>query len=79
MHFMNPVPVMKLVEIIRGIATSDATYATVNALAQRMGKTTVLARDMPGFIVNRVLMPMINEAVVACTRASARAKTSTRA
>ena len=65
MHFMNPVPVMKLVEIIRGIATSDATYATVNALAQRMGKTTVLARDMPGFIVNRVLMPMINEAVVA--------------
>ena len=65
MHFMNPVPVMKLVEIIRGIATSDVTYATVNGLAQRMGKTTVLARDMPGFIVNRILMPMINEAVVA--------------
>jgi len=65
MHFMNPVPVMKLVEIIRGIATSDATYTAVKALAERMGKTTVLARDMPGFIVNRVLMPMINEAVVA--------------
>ena len=65
MHFMNPVPVMKLVEVIRGIATSDATYAAVKGLAERMGKTTVLARDMPGFIVNRVLMPMINEAVVA--------------
>ncbi len=65
MHFMNPVPVMKLVEIIRGLATDDATYAAVKALAEQMGKTTVLARDMPGFVVNRVLMPMINEAVVA--------------
>jgi len=66
MHFMNPVPVMKLVEIIRGLATSDATYAEVNAIAQAMGKTTVLAsKDMPGFIVNRVLMPYINEAVYA--------------
>ncbi|TNE89527.1 MAG: 3-hydroxybutyryl-CoA dehydrogenase [Deltaproteobacteria bacterium] len=66
MHFMNPVPVMKLVEIIRGLATSDATYATVNAVAEKMGKTTVLAqKDMPGFIVNRVLMPYINEAVYA--------------
>jgi len=65
MHFMNPVPIMKLVEIIRGLATSDETYATVDALAVRMGKTTVLSRDMPGFIVNRILMPMINEAVVA--------------
>lgn len=65
MHFMNPVPVMKLVEIIRGLATSDETYARVNALSQEMGKTTVLARDMPGFIVNRVLMPYINEAVYA--------------
>jgi len=64
MHFMNPVPVMKLVEIIRGLATSDATYEAVAALAHKMGKTTVVARDMPGFIVNRVLMPMINEAVV---------------
>jgi len=65
MHFMNPVPVMKLVELIRGLATSDETYAEVNALAEKMGKTTVVARDMPGFIVNRILMPMINEAVVA--------------
>ncbi len=63
MHFMNPVPVMKLVEIIRGLATSDETYQTVDAIAQKMGKTTVVSRDMPGFIVNRVLMPYINEAV----------------
>ena len=63
MHFMNPVPVMKLVEIIRGLATSDETYESVNALSERMGKTTVVSRDMPGFIVNRVLMPYINEAV----------------
>ena len=65
MHFMNPVPVMKLVEIIRGLATSDETYETVRAVAEKMGKTTVLGRDMPGFIVNRVLMPYINEAVYA--------------
>ncbi len=65
MHFMNPVPVMKLVELIRGLATSDATYAAVEAAARRMGKTTVEGRDMPGFIVNRVLMPYINEAVYA--------------
>ena len=64
MHFMNPVPVMALVEIIRGLATSDETYTAVADLAARMGKTTVVARDMPGFIVNRILMPMINEAVV---------------
>ncbi len=64
MHFMNPVPIMKLVEIIRGLATSDETYARVNALSEQMGKITVVARDMPGFIVNRILMPMINEAVV---------------
>jgi len=63
MHFMNPVPVMKLVEIIRGLATSDETYAAVDAAAQNMGKSTVLSRDIPGFIVNRVLMPYINEAV----------------
>jgi len=65
MHFMNPVPVMKLVEIIRGLATSDATFQAVESAAQRMGKTTVVSRDMPGFIVNRVLMPYINEAVFA--------------
>ena len=64
MHFMNPVPVMKLVEVIRGLATSDETYASVVELAERMGKTTVVSRDMPGFIVNRILMPMINEACV---------------
>jgi 3-hydroxybutyryl-CoA dehydrogenase len=62
MHFMNPVPVMQLVEIIRGVQTSDATYAATRALAERMGKTTVLSKDLPGFIVNRILIPMINEA-----------------
>jgi 3-hydroxybutyryl-CoA dehydrogenase len=65
MHFMNPVPVMQLIEIIRGAQTSDATYATTRALAERMGKTTVLSRDMPGFIVNRILIPMLNEACFA--------------
>ena len=65
MHFMNPVPVMKLVELIRGLDTSDDTYATVNAVAESMGKTTVEGRDMPGFIVNRILMPYINEAAQA--------------
>ncbi len=65
MHFMNPVPVMALVELIRGLATTDETYATVHAAALAMGKTVVEARDMPGFIVNRVLMPYINEAFFA--------------
>ena len=65
MHFMNPVPIMKLVEIITGLATDDDTHQLTQALAAKMGKTTVLARDMPGFIVNRILMPMINEAVTA--------------
>jgi 3-hydroxybutyryl-CoA dehydrogenase len=63
MHFFNPVPVMKLVEIIRGYATSDETYATVKALSERLGKTPVEVRDYPGFISNRILMPMINEAI----------------
>lgn len=63
MHFMNPVPVMQLVEIIRGLATSDETYETVRGVAGRMGKTTVVAADYPGFVSNRILMPMINEAV----------------
>jgi len=63
MHFMNPVPVMKLVEGIRGLRTSDATFATMRSLAEKMGKTVVEARDFPGFAVNRILMPMINEAV----------------
>jgi len=65
MHFMNPVPVMQLVEIIRGAQTSDATYATTRALAVKLGKTTVLSKDMPGFIVNRILIPMLNEACFA--------------
>ena len=63
MHFMNPVPVMQLVEIIRGLATSDATTARVVALTKALGKTPVEANDYPGFIANRILMPMINEAV----------------
>ena len=63
MHFMNPVPVMGLVEIIRGIATSDATAHTVEALAKRFGKTPISCNDYPGFVSNRVLMPMINEAI----------------
>jgi len=62
MHFMNPVPLMKLVEIVRGLPTSDATNATVTALAQRLGKITIGARDIPGFIVNRMLIPLLNEA-----------------
>jgi 3-hydroxybutyryl-CoA dehydrogenase len=65
MHFMNPVPVMQLVEVIRGIATSDATAGAVTALATALGKTPVEVRDFPGFIANRILMPMINEAIYA--------------
>ena len=64
-HFFNPVPVMGLIEIIRGLATSDATVATIEAYAQALGKKVVRANDAPGFIVNRVLMPMINEACFA--------------
>jgi 3-hydroxybutyryl-CoA dehydrogenase len=63
MHFMNPVPVMKLVEVIRGLATSQATYDRVEAASRAMGKTPVEVHDSPGFVSNRVLMPMINEAV----------------
>lgn len=63
MHFMNPVPLMKLVEGIRGLQTSQDTFAQVSKLAQTMGKTFVEVKDMPGFAVNRILMPMINEAV----------------
>jgi 3-hydroxybutyryl-CoA dehydrogenase len=65
MHFFNPVPMMKLVEIIRGIATDDATYETVFALAEKLGKTVATAQDSPGFIVNRILCPMLNEAIFA--------------
>ncbi|HEY8346408.1 MAG TPA: 3-hydroxybutyryl-CoA dehydrogenase [Symbiobacteriaceae bacterium] len=63
MHFMNPVPVMRLVELIRGMATSDDTFETIRSLAERMGKVTAEVRDFPGFVSNRVLMPMINEAI----------------
>nr|PZN71490.1 MAG: 3-hydroxybutyryl-CoA dehydrogenase [Bacillota bacterium] len=63
MHFMNPVPVMKLVEVIRGLATSDETYATIRSLAEAMGKTPVEVNDFPGFVSNRVLLPMLNEAM----------------
>jgi 3-hydroxybutyryl-CoA dehydrogenase len=65
MHFMNPVPVMKLVEIIRALQTSDETYATVKALAEQLGKTVITAKDSPGFIVNRMLIPFLNEACFA--------------
>jgi len=65
MHFMNPVPVMGVVELIRGIATSDATYAVVEELSRRLGKTPVEVNDAPGFVSNRILMPMINEACYA--------------
>ncbi len=63
MHFMNPVPAMKLVEIIRGLATSEDTFLTTRTLAEQLGKNTMTAQDFPGFIVNRVLLPMINEAI----------------
>ena len=63
MHFMNPVPLMKLVELIRGIATAEETYQQVRAVTETLGKTSVPSEDFPAFIVNRVLMPMINEAI----------------
>lgn len=74
MHFMNPVPVMQLVEIIRAAQTSDATYATTKALAERFGKRTVLSNDFPGFIVNRILIPMLNEACFALSEGLATAE-----
>ncbi len=65
MHFMNPVPMMKLVEVIKGLATSDETYEVIKDLSVKLGKTPVLANDYPGFIANRILMPLINEAIFA--------------
>ncbi len=65
MHFMNPVPVMKLVEVIRGIATDEPTFQAIQALAARLDKTIAVSEDFPAFIVNRILVPMINEAVYA--------------
>ena len=74
MHFMNPVPLMKLVEVIRGLATSDETASTVKDLAERLGKTPVEVNDFPGFVSNRVLMPMINEAIFALMEGVAEAE-----
>src|SRR5581483_2304700 len=65
MHFFNPVPMMKLVEVVRGLATSDATFQTVKALAEKLEKTPVEVNDAPGFVSNRVLMPLLNEAMYA--------------
>ncbi len=65
MHFMNPVPLMKLCELVRGIQTSDETYAAIQALAERLGKTVITSHDHPGFIVNRMLIPLLNEACFA--------------
>lgn len=65
MHFMNPVPMMKLIELIRGIATSNETFAVIHDLSKKLGKTPVEVNDYPGFIANRILMPMINEAIYA--------------
>ncbi len=65
MHFMNPVPIMQLIEVIRGIATDDATHDAILDVAKKLGKTTAESEDFPGFIVNRILLPMINEAVYA--------------
>ena len=65
MHFMNPVPIMKLVEVIRGLETSDETFRAVKDVAEKMGKTVVCSQDYPGFIVNRILIPMLNEAIFA--------------
>jgi 3-hydroxybutyryl-CoA dehydrogenase len=63
MHFMNPVPVMQLIEVIRGLATSDETYEVVEDLSKKMGKTPVRVKEFPGFVSNRILLPMINEAI----------------
>jgi 3-hydroxybutyryl-CoA dehydrogenase len=63
MHFFNPVPVMKLVEVIKGYATSEETFQTIKTLAEKMGKTAIAVNEAPGFAVNRILVPMINEAV----------------
>ncbi len=74
MHFFNPVPMMALVELIRGLQTVDATVAAVEALAKRLGKTPIVVRNSPGFVVNRILCPMINEAVLALQEGLASAK-----
>ena len=79
MHFFNPVPMMALVELIRGLQTSDATIAAVRAFAQRLGKTPIIVKNSPGFVVNRFLGPMINEAVFVLQEGSPRPRRSTTA
>ena len=74
MHFFNPVPVMTLVEVIRGVQTSDETYAATEALARRIGKTPISVKNSPGFVVNRILVPMINEAVFTLQEGLAKAE-----
>jgi 3-hydroxybutyryl-CoA dehydrogenase len=74
MHFFNPVPMMALIEVIRGIQTSDETYAATEALAKRIGKTPIAVKNSPGFVVNRVLVPMINEAVFVLQEGLAKAE-----
>ncbi|MFM9887219.1 MAG: 3-hydroxybutyryl-CoA dehydrogenase [Burkholderiales bacterium] len=74
MHFFNPVPVMQLIEVIRGLATSDATYAEVDAISRKIGKAPVKIKNSPGFVVNRLLCPMINEAVFALQEGLAAAR-----
>jgi 3-hydroxybutyryl-CoA dehydrogenase len=74
MHFMNPVPIMKLVEGIRGLQTSEDTFSEVRFIAEKMGKIFVEAKDMPGFVVNRILMPMINEAITVLNEGIAKPK-----
>lgn len=77
MHFFNPVPMMALVELIRGYLTSDATHDAVKALAEKLGKSPITVKNAPGFVVNRILVPMINEAFSCCPKASPRPRTST--
>ena len=78
MHFMNPVPVMRLVELIRGAATSPETFAAVKEAAERMGKTPVAVNDAPGFVVNRVLIPMLTKPVSCSRKELPLRRTSTR-
>lgn len=79
LHFFNPVPVMKLVEVVRSIATSDSTVATLKDFGAKLGKTVVEAKDTPGFIVNRLLIPYLLTRCACWRRASPRARTTTRA
>jgi 3-hydroxybutyryl-CoA dehydrogenase len=79
MHFFNPVPIMSLVEIVRGLQTSDATHDTIEALVLRLGKSPITVKSSPGFLVNRILLPMINEAFLCLPKASPMRRKSTRA